>query len=627
MPLSRRIPAIVVMAVCVQLTGCGTIDAVKKLFRDEDTEGTIVSDETPRVNVVIEGLDDPLADNVRAMLAVAGEACNGPRWRVEREFAGSDDDVHLALRALGHYQPTIRKSFERVDDCWQASYEIEAGPRVVFGEIDVLIEGPASEDERFIALRAALPVTSGDPLDHGRYEGLKTSIESLAAERGYFDGGFTRNELRVDTQSGRADVILRYESGERYNIGKIEIHQTALDDKLIERLTQLRSNTPYDSTKLAAQNRIYSDTGYFSSVDISPRLREARRLAAEADAAEASGEDGDTGDSGEDGDSVIRGVPVDVTLTPSPRHSYTLGPGYSSDVGPRVRAGYEDRRLNAAGHRWSADAVASPREAEISARYSIPLEDPRTDWLSFQAGYQYLDTKSSESHTTRLGVGKTGTRDGWLETQSLIFSHDSFTVGAEDSTTVLLVPGISWQKAIANKRPRPTRGWSALLQLNGAYEGLVSDTSFIQARLRTHAIYGLPWGDRLLGRLQLGATAVTDFDVLPPSFRFFAGGDTSIRGYAFEALGPEDDEGQVVGGRYVTVGSMEYEHFLNDKWSIAAFVDSGNAYDSFDEGVKTGVGGGVRWLTPIGPLRFDIGVPLDDDDTAFRLHVRFGPDL
>jgi translocation and assembly module TamA len=122
--------------------------------------------------------------------------------------------------------------------------------------------------------------------------------------------------------------------------------------------------------------------------------------------------------------------------------------------------------------------------------------------------------------------------------------------------------------------------------------------------------------------------AVRNFDDLPPSQRYFTGGDTSVRGYAYQALGPKDSVGNVIGGRYLAVASLEYEHPLKKNWSAAAFVDTGNAFSkSFDEDLKTGVGVGVRWQSPIGPVRIDIAHPLDDRDTRFRVHLRLGPDL
>jgi translocation and assembly module TamA len=128
----------------------------------------------------------------------------------------------------------------------------------------------------------------------------------------------------------------------------------------------------------------------------------------------------------------------------------------------------------------------------------------------------------------------------------------------------------------------------------------------------------------------MGATAIDDILELPGSKRFYAGGDTSIRGYGYEELGPLNSLGQVIGGKYLLVGSVELDHKLSDKWSVAAFYDTGNALNDFEnlsDKIAEGAGVGVRWLSPVGPVRVDFAWALTDPYTGFRLHLVIGPDL
>jgi len=125
----------------------------------------------------------------------------------------------------------------------------------------------------------------------------------------------------------------------------------------------------------------------------------------------------------------------------------------------------------------------------------------------------------------------------------------------------------------------------------------------------------------------VGTIQTTDFDNIPSSLRFFAGGDQSVRGYEYESLAPSDADGDLAGGANLVVASLEYEHPVAEDWGVAVFADAGNAFDSFDEGLKTGVGFGVRWYTPVGPLKLDLGIPQDDADDEFRIHFSFGTGL
>jgi translocation and assembly module TamA len=115
---------------------------------------------------------------------------------------------------------------------------------------------------------------------------------------------------------------------------------------------------------------------------------------------------------------------------------------------------------------------------------------------------------------------------------------------------------------------------------------------------------------------------------LPPSKRFYTGGDNTIRGFSFEELGPRDEAGEVIGGRYLAVGSLEIERRLGGGWSLALFVDGGNAYDpDFEAEAAYAAGLGVRWHSPVGPVRLDLARGDYLDEQAWRLHLVVGPEL
>lgn len=117
------------------------------------------------------------------------------------------------------------------------------------------------------------------------------------------------------------------------------------------------------------------------------------------------------------------------------------------------------------------------------------------------------------------------------------------------------------------------------------------------------------------------------FRQLPPRFRFFAGGDESVRGFGYQELGEEDEAGNVIGGQALLVGSLEYELRVLEKWSGAVFYDTGNAFRAFGDPLEYGAGLGVRWRSPIGPIRADVAWALSEDGTPFRFHLNIGPDL
>ena len=115
--------------------------------------------------------------------------------------------------------------------------------------------------------------------------------------------------------------------------------------------------------------------------------------------------------------------------------------------------------------------------------------------------------------------------------------------------------------------------------------------------------------------------------LLPPELRFFAGGDRSLRGYGYQELGPVNDAGLVSGGKYLAVISGEYEYALNETWAVAGFADVGNAFDAQNSDLKTGIGAGLRWRSPVGVVRIDVAAAIDEVGTPLRLHLIIGPDL
>lgn len=165
-----------------------------------------------------------------------------------------------------------------------------------------------------------------------------------------------------------------------------------------------------------------------------------------------------------------------------------------------------------------------------------------------------------------------------------------------------------------------------MVDFSGGEEHLLSDLSFIQVKNQLKLVTTLYPRVRLLTRLEGGATVVDDLAELPVSLRFFAGGDQSVRGYAYKSLGPLDN-GELVGGRYLVAGSVEGEYRFLPKWAVAVFADAGNAFDHGDYALKQSVGIGMRWISPVGPVRVDIAHPINEPARNYRLHLTIGPDL
>ena len=216
---------------------------------------------------------------------------------------------------------------------------------------------------------------------------------------------------------------------------------------------------------------------------------------------------------------------------------------------------------------------------------------------------------------------------GWKQTVFVDVSYEQFTVSKEENRTTLVVPGVRWEYTKMNDMQRPTDGYHFNFSVAGSPEKLISDVAFIQSTVEGKYIYGLPWRARFITRAKVGATLTSNFSRLPPSYRFYAGGMKTIRGYSYKELGPKDSEGEVIGGNFLTVVSAEYEQFITENWGIATFIDAGNAFNTDNATLKLGTGVGIRWVSPIGPLRLDFAVPLNESNDKFQIHFAAGVQL
>lgn len=533
---------------------------------------------------------------MRLTLALTKEKCNAPAWKIEELFEHADHDIDLALRALGYYHATVEKSLVFNEDCWQAGFKITPRKRVTVKEVDVRIDGDARDDPEFAKLLQNLPLKPGDPLHHGRYESIKNKLESLALENGYMQAAFTEKKLLINKKSKTAEIMLKFDTGKRMVFGDIAVEQDILDAEFIKNYLTIKSGEVYSSEQLALTHNALSGSGYFETVDIRSDLEHAQD----------------------------QRVPITIKLTPKVRSHYGLGFGFDTDIGPLINASYINRRINKYGHFFTSNIDLSPVLSTAEAEYSIPLKKT-TDFLSIGGGLKREDTKTFDALTATLSARyKHAYQSGWKQVLFLDYSYEDFKTDSDSGQISLLASGGNWLISVANDPIRPTEGYRVELEAKGGLENPISDVSFVQGYLSATWLHQLPLGGKFIGRTQQGATLVDRVTQLPASYRFYAGGINSVRGYNYKELGPKDKSGNVEGGKYLSVFSAEYEQSVLDNWGIAAFVDTGNAFNLEAIRFNTGVGIGVRWYSPVGPVRLDFAVPLNDADSSFQVHFAAG---
>ncbi|MBX3703503.1 MAG: BamA/TamA family outer membrane protein [Steroidobacteraceae bacterium] len=563
----------------------------------------------PSIEIDIEGVEAALLDNVVALLSLKRlqRSPDLDDEMVGRLAQRAPGEVRAALRPFGHYEPTVDTAVSRREGGWRVRIRIEPGPPVVLVEQDVEIAGSGREEPFLRAALARSTLRTGERLSHAAYDQLKGELLRAAAGNGYLDAEFTRSELLVDPSAREARARITLDTGERYRFGPTTIEQDFLRPDLVARYLRYREGDWFDAAALLRTQFALDDSQYFAVVEVLPEERDRER----------------------------RVAPVRVSSEPNRRHVWTAAVGYATDTRARGTLGFEDRRVNSRGHRVRAELRGSSPEESLRVAYVMPWTDPALEKLSFELrGFR---EQRADINTTgaSLRAGLTQVRGNWQRVLSLTAdsTRDEVTAVADGVTTVtrtqsrLLVPGISFALLPPgflgiNAVPRGLQA-----ELLGSTSALGSDTDFARLVVRDERRFTLAPRWQLQLRAEAGASAVGEFQDLPAQYRFFAGGDRSVRGFGYEELSPVDADGNRVGGRYLLAGSVELQRDLPRNLVAAVFADAGNAIDRFGDPLEYSVGVGLRYRLPFLSIGLDVAQPLSERGRGPRLHLNFTPEL
>lgn len=587
-------------------------------------------------DLVLTGLEPEIVKLVSPQASLWQQPCELNRWVVRYQYDQLPSELSAALQTFGYYAPVINSTLTlppsspttplptsvlqpsaiepAVDapaaatratqktlgkDCWRANVQIDVGAPVLVRQINLNI---VPETPIFRQVPQAL-IALGQRFDHRHYEDYKAELERIAAEKGFFDAQFAAHEVVVDPEALTAEINLEWVVGERYLFGAVTYIGDEFDTRLLDRYLPFAQGDPYDAVSLGTLYQKLLSSEYFAEVVV----------------------DADIDD--QDGHHMRQSVPVNVILKPIDPTETLLGLGFSTDIGPKASVSHINKRVNKRGHRFESKLSLGVRESEIGGFYRLPDPEYAGGWTSFYTGINKIDTDTSETITSKLGVRQLVLlRGNWIMTRYVEVVADDFTVGDIDQQTINLVPGVSFSHSFSNLTRRPRFGYRIETGASGASRSLGSDTDFANLFVSGKAILPLLATSRLIIRGQVAAVLSDDFDALPPENRYFTGGDSKVRGYDYESLGPTDENGTVIGGNRLLEASFEIDQRITADWAVAAFFDAGNAtLGAFSSTFSTSVGLGARWYSPIGPVQVDIAAPTDGG--GFRLHINLGPEL
>lgn len=555
-----------------------------------------------KIEVNVNGISGALYDNVLARLTIYLQKdsdrlqVNGVRLLHEQ----AENDIRSAVAPFGYYNPVIERSLKHLDNVWQATYSIDKGVPVLVQHVHVELTGAGRHNEKLASILDSFPIQQGDILDQDVYEKVKRRLVNTAFSEGFLKAAFIKRTLEINREENKAFVSLVMDTGPQYVFGETSSAQDVITDELLQRFLPYREGDPYSPAKLFELQSSLNQTDYFSRVFIEGEIDNTTDLA----------------------------VPVDIELAP-PKHlnKYSLGLGYATNTGVKGKVDWSNRLWNKRGHKMSVAVLLAELESYVAFRYAIPRKIPRYDTFIHTVGYQNQIWDDTETQLITAAVTREYSAPRFKFSTGLEVRVEDYDVGNTSGSSQLLLPSLNTGFVFADDILNTKHGIQASIGFLGSVDGFISDATFLQTMVSGKAIVSPIKSWRLIGRTTLGLTLVDSIDSLPPSLRFYTGGDSSIRGYKYKSIGPEDSSYTVIGGKYLVVGSVEAERILTEYWSIAAFWDGGSATNDLSLDFYQGVGGGLRFRLPFGQIRADFASAITEDGNPFRFHLTVGGDL
>ncbi|EPQ4027700.1 autotransporter assembly complex protein TamA [Acinetobacter baumannii] len=687
----------------------------RRIFNKIRPPRVIPMEQIPRITAEVTGAPDDLAKNIKGKLSTFTQE--------------SFEDFNAALpqlrslsnqaaQAVGYYNAEFR--FEKLSAS-RVRVNVTPNEPVRINEQNIEFTGAGAKQPQFQVIRLVPDQDVGDIFNHGLYETTKSRIVDAASDNGYFDAYWRLHDVKVSQPENKADINLKYETGERYKLGKVEFRMSdpskplPLNMNILESMAPWKEGDDYAFWRVNVLANNLTNSRYFNytlvdsikpdpiekplelppdlqalvdqqNVDIDEskllpleqqQLAKARQLTSSSkevtqnvvdekqfagtesvQAAPASLKAATVQHEEQESEQdrlqaqarEEKRIPVIVTLNADKLNSLETGIGYGTDTGARLRSQYRRSIVNKYGHSFDANLELSQIRQSIDGRYSIPYKHSLNDYFNIVGGYERetrddigpdvsLLTESAVLGGERvikkpLGnwqhtIGVRYRLDRLTQKGNVDISElpDAFKTAASEQEALLF--SYETSKTSSNTRLNPTKAFKQTYKLELGSESLLSDANMAIATAGWRFIYSLGENDdhQFVGRSDFSYIFTDEFDKVPYNLRFFTGGDQTIRGFDYKSLSPEDN-GYKIGGQALAVGSLEYNYQFKEGWRAAVFSDFGNAYDkSFSNPTAYSVGVGIRWKSPIGPIRLDVASGISDDNHPIRLHFFIGPQL
>lgn len=567
-----------------------------------------------RYTIAIEGLEaignsEAIVDEFQKQSALyEGRKDQTNAAQIQRRSESDSDLLAEILRSQGYYDVLVEPVIDAQGSTLKVTLSVDPGVQYKFQSVE--LPGLDSAGDAADDLRKTFAVKDGDPVIAADVIAANLALKVALGEQGYALAKIGEQQVTVNHQTHLASLVLPVDPGPVSHFGTIRVSgKPPFSARHIGEMARFRSGDKFERSKVDDLRRALIATGLVASADV-------KVVPVTADGA----------------------VDLDVALTPAPRHTIAGELGYGTGEGAKLEATWQDRNFVNPEGALTLRGIAGTREQLAGVEFRRN---------NFKARDRVLDVQLVASHTVYDAYeAKTIDFLSSLERQSNIIWRKVWTWGigtellATDERGVFEDPNVKETKTFliaalplnigldkSDDLLDPTRGFRASLHLSPEISAKGGSFAYAKVQLDASAYYPIRQGTVLAGRIRLGSIFGADAPSIAPSRRFYAGGGGSVRGYGYQRVGPRDFENDPVGGKTLTEFSIEARFrlgILGGNFGLVPFFDGGSLTNKVTptfNGWQYGAGIGIRYYSSFGPIRVDVGTPLNPREGDSRIAV------
>ncbi|GAA6121763.1 BamA/TamA family outer membrane protein [Acidovorax sp. FG27] len=536
---------------------------------------------------------------------------------LSRLLGAADANARDLLGTMGYFSPTLTIEMREVSDPGRPPrlvlVTVEPGPRTVVQKADVAFTGDEAEAPGFADRRASIQrdwsLQPGQPFTQSAWDSAKSQGLRQLQTRRYPTARIDSSRAEIDADKNDAQLAVTYAPGPPYRFGALRVSGSErYDPDGARRIARLPEGEEYSETALLDAQQRLASSGYYDAVFLS---------------VDTDGTD-------------PQAAPVVAQVREAPLKKVVFGVGLSTDSGPRLSLDHIHNRMPGLGWRAVSKLSVDRKNKLASTEWTALPEENGWRWFT-GAQLQRETTGSYEVNSGRVRGGRTKNGDHIDRSYFLQYDMAKSQGEAAPPSSSSITANYAWTGRYFNNNTAPTSGWGVASEIGVGTTLTPERDPFVRALLRWQGYVplgpvdlgeGIRRDSRLALRAEGGAVLAREGANIPVTQLFLTGGDTTVRGYGYRKIGARTDNDTLYGGRYLAVGSAEWQRPIvlrgnRTDFESAVFIDAGAVADKAgDLEPRVGVGAGLRWRSPVGPLQADVAYGVKSQEV--RLHLRLG---